>query len=91
MDDETGMTKDEKFDIVMIFVRLLLAGNGVGVGFWFSSDVGAWGWLIPLFFGSAFGWHCYEMWLRIRMIIGRVRIDEITRHLARLEEIRRAL
>lgn len=85
------MTRDEKTDIASGLTYLFLIGAGVGFAFWFASDVGSWGWLLPPFFAVVFVVICYSMWLRIQMIICRVRLEEIDRHLIQLEQIRGAL
>lgn len=89
--NEASMTRVEKVTTAIGLSYLFLVGSGVGFAFWFASDVGSWGWLLPPFFAAGFIAGSYDMWLHIRQIICRVRLEEIDRHIAQLDEIRRAL
>jgi len=83
------MNFDEKVDMASGFAFMLLQGAGIGIGIWFASDVGTWGWLMPLIFVGGFAAMTYTMWQRVEAIVSRVRIEEIDRHIASLDEIRR--
>lgn len=82
------MNSDEKATVALNLAHLALMGTGIGIGLWFASDMGTWAWVFPIIFLIGFAAWAYMLWLRIEMIVCRVRIEEIDGHIANLDAIR---